>query len=482
MKYTFKPSPNYRNSLSTVEIMRELTVCLIAVLVFAVSWYWVNYGTAYALRVIMMTVVAVGSALATEAIYFKLCKKKDILTELKHSFGWVTALILVLITKINVSYYAIAIATIVAIVFGKLVFGGFGQNIFNPAAFGEAIIMNAFGGSTSADFVTSATPVTTIKSYGWMMDKSVFSEFLEQFHGWTGILLGNYAGTIGSTCALLIFLCGTYLMVRRIIDWRVTISYVASVFVITLCVAMMKGMGLWYPFFHLASGGLLFGAVFMATDPVTNPITIPGRIIFGVGCGALTCILRFKSNLPDGVLFSILLMNMLSPAIDRLVDGNQIKDAKRIRNSVIAACLVTMLVAVAVGTQLEAKTPASTSTDGSGAAVVSFDNDFSANNVVCSEVSNDGSVAVYECEAKGLEGINKATVTVDVKKLTVKSVEVTEFNDTPGIGDMATTDEALAAYKGLGLKDGADVTTGATVTTTSIAAMVSAALNAAAGN
>ena len=147
MKFTFKPSPNYHAPLSTTDIMKHLTIALGAVLLASIIWYGVSYGLA--LRVIMLTVCAIASALLTETAYFAFTKSKDIRHDVTHSYGWVTAIIIVLLSKIDVSYYAIVICVAVAILFGKMLFGGFGQNIFNPAAFGTALIMNAFSSSGS---------------------------------------------------------------------------------------------------------------------------------------------------------------------------------------------------------------------------------------------------------------------------------------------------------------------------------------------
>lgn len=347
MKFGFKPSPNYRSEQSTTSIMVDLTLCLLAVLTFSAVWYGVSKGFAYGLRVVLMAVFAVIAAEVTEAIYFKMIGKSP--KEIFHSYAWVTGIILTLITRINVSYYAVIVATVIAVVFGKLVFGGFGQNIFNPAAFGEAIIMNTFGNATAADVVTGATPVTEIAGKGWMIPSADFGTFLGKFNGLGGMLIGNYESVIGASCALLIILCGAYLIWQEDIDWHVPAFYVGTVFVLSLIVGLAKGAGFTFALFNVLSGGVLFGAVFMLTDPVTNPISIPGRVVFAVGAACLTLIIRWKANLPDGVLFSILLMNMLSPAIDKAFMGNQIKEAGKFAKRTGIICAVCVVVALAVG-------------------------------------------------------------------------------------------------------------------------------------
>lgn len=372
MKFTFKPAPNYRSEQSTSQIMFDLTMCLCAVLLFATVWYGVSYGFAYGLRVVLMALSAVVAAEVTEVIWFTATKKSW--KEIFHSYGWVTALILVLITRLNVSYFAIIVSTVVAIVFGKLVFGGFGQNIFNPAAFGEALIMNSFSASTAADIVTGATPVTDMAAQGWLLSSSAFSGFLTPFGGFLQMFLGNYNSVIGGSCALLLILCFAYLVWRGDIDWHVSVTYVVTVFVISLIVGLVKGAGIEFALFNVLAGGVLFGAVFMITDPVTTPVTIPGRVVFAVATAALTLVLRWKANLPDGVLFSILIMNMLSPAIDRAFRGNQIKDASKFLKRVVIISVLCVAVAIGVGMTLS-HTDESAATTNEVVTVVNSDYD-----------------------------------------------------------------------------------------------------------
>lgn len=486
MKFSFKPSPNYRNTQSTSGIMFDLTMCLCAVLLYAAVYYGIAYGPALGFRVILMALVSLIAAIGTEAVYFKM-RGYEVKKEILHSYGWVTALILTLISRLDVSYYALFIGTVVAIIIGKLVFGGFGQNIFNPAAFGEALIMNSFAASkaasVTADVYSGATPMAAMNSNGWILSGSAMSSFIKGIGGYGGLLVGSYPSVIGGSCALLILLCGAYLLWRKDIDWHLSVTYLACVFGISLVVGLIKGSGLNYAIFNVISGGVLFGTVFMMTDPVTTPITIPGRMVFAVGCAALTLILRWKANLPDGVLFSILLMNMLTPGIDKLVDGNQIKNRILIRRKVVYTSIVIILAAFGVGMTLEAQTDApkqaepaaetagETSTDGIGAE------DFTANEPYCRVYTNtDPSAYVYKCTAKGYQGTNEATVTVDPAKKTVTSITVDAFNDTPGVGDAATADAELARYAGASLGTKIDATSGATFTSASLRAMAAKAL------
>lgn len=481
MKFSFKPSPNYRTEQTTSGIMLDLTACLAAVTIFAAVYYGVAFGAAYGIRVILMTAAAVITAFVSEAVYFKITGSKDIKYDITHSYGWVTAMILVLITRLDVSIYAVVIATVICIIFGKLVFGGFGQNIFNPAAFGEAIIMTSFAASkaaqVTADVFTGATPVAEYASNGWVITGA------EKSAGIANLILGSYPSVIGGSCALLLLLCGAFMLYRRDIDWHLSVFYLVYILVFSLIAGLFIGNPLQFAIVNLLSGGVIFGAVFMMTDPVTTPITIPGRMIFAAACAALTLIIRWKANLPDGVLFSILLMNMLTPAIDKMVNGNQIKDAVKIRNKVLISTAFCALIAIGTGALLK---PAEASAEEAAPAAEPAaegglqDMDFSANEAECTE-QGDG---VYACKALGYAGqsgegeANEALITIKDGK--VVSVEMTAVNDTPGISDSAVSESALAAYAGADLSS--DIETGATASFTegSIKAMVQAALKAAA--
>lgn len=353
MKFTFKPSPNYRHANSTTDIMKHLTVALGAVLLSAVIWYGVAYGMA--MRVVMMTVTAVVTALLTETAYFAFTGSKDIVHDVTHSYGWVTALILVCLTKIDVTYYAIVIATVVAILFGKMFFGGFGQNIFNPAAFGEAIIMNSFSSGTesvTAQVLSGATPMTAMGSAGWGSSASVVEGVMRSYGGVLGMLMGDYASVIGGSCAIVIIAAFFYLLYNDVIDWHLTVPYLVTVFAVSLITGLANGSGFSFALFNTIGGGTLFVSVFMLTDPVTSPVTIPGKYIFAIGAAALTLILRWKAAIPDGALFAILLMNMLTPAIDRVCSGSQIKDAKSIQTKTCVISAVVIVIALAVGITL----------------------------------------------------------------------------------------------------------------------------------
>ncbi len=484
MKYSYKPSPNYRSPQTTSGIMFDLIICLLSIHACSAVYYGLTYGSSYGFRVVLMAFVSVACALMTEYIYYTLIMNNSKMAlETLPSSGIVTALILTLITRLDVSYYALGMATIIAIVFGKLIFGGFGQNIFNPAAVGEAVIMNYFASSKAveitADVYSGATPMGAMNSAGWVLSNTAMSGFLKQFGGLQGLLLGGYPSVIGGTFTLIIIICGIYLIYRKDIDWRMPVTYIGMIFGISLIVGLIKGSGLAFAGFNVLGGGVLFGAVFMLTDPVTSPVGIPGRVVYAAGAAMLTLLIRWKANLPEGVLFSILLMNMLSPAIEKIMSGNQIKDAKKLRNWTMIAVAVCALIPLLVGISLKPSGNADEVPDVAPIIKAGINTEEFDVEQACAVLESDGSKTVYECSAKGFEGVNEAKITVD--NGAIVSVEVTAFNDTEGVGDAAITAEALAKYEGLTLTKSVDVTSGATFTNTSLKAMAQKALRIYAG-
>ena len=189
-------------------------------------------------------------------------------------------------------------------------------------------------------------------SAGWSSSASVLENVMTSYGGLFGMLMGDYASVIGGSCALVIVAAFFYLVYNDVIDWHLTVPYVLTVFAVSLITGFANGSGISFALFNVLGGGVLFVSVFMLTDPVTSPVTIPGKYIFAVCAAALTLILRWKAAIPDGALFAVLLMNMLTPAIDQACSGSQIKDAKKIQTTTVVISLVAIAVAVAVGVTL----------------------------------------------------------------------------------------------------------------------------------
>ena len=488
MKFQFKVSPTMKTRQSTQQIMMLLTLGLMSVVLFSSVFYFVEYGMDYVVHLWSLLAVAVSVAVASEAVWAYFLKK-DIVKYLKTSFPWVTAIILVLMVPISTPLYPIAIGTFFAIVVAKLMFGGFGHNVFNLAGVGRAVMLFSFGAAIMPDLVTSATPISSIANLGWVVNDAVQLEtFLAQFGGISGLLFGWYPGAIGETSALLIMVIGIFLAVKNVLDWRIPVFYMGTIFVLSALVAAIQGLGIWFPLYNIFAGGAMFGAVFMLTDPVTNPTSASGRILFAIGAGIITMLIRLQGNYPEGVVFSILIMNMLSPMIDRFTDGWQLELSKKYVTSIATLSVVGALLMGVVGFNLQAvaiEEPEPEVPDITLSTPIALDQSASATQGVILSSSVDGDATVVLVEIKGyaiLEGgyegaqPNKVEVRVNTASLKVVSVTVVEIKDTNNIGTKVDNPIFLDQFKDLDQTGSVDAVSGATVTSLSVVRAVYAAL------
>ncbi len=218
------------------------------------------------------------------------------------------------------SFFAIAI--------GKQAFGGLGRNIFNPALAGRAFLMAAwpkhmtvFTRPFFCDAVTQATPLT-------LMKEGHARHLSDMALSYWDLLVGSRGGCLGEVCVLALALGGIYLLYKRIITWHIPVTYILTVGVFTWIFGDKSGYFKGDYLFHILSGGLFLGAIYMATDYVTSPITKKGQVVFGVGCGLITCVIRLWGGYPEGVCYSILVMNAFVPLIDRFVTKRRYGAAK----------------------------------------------------------------------------------------------------------------------------------------------------------
>jgi electron transport complex protein RnfD len=297
---TISISPHQKEKRTTAKWMRMVIYALIPTVIASIVYF--------KLRAFLLIVVCIAGATLSEAIFQKLRRKPVTLYD---SSAILTGLLLALILPPSLPLWAGALGAVMAIVIGKQIFGGLGHNIFNPALVGRAFLMAAFPVMLTTwikpglyDAVSTATPLAIMK-----FDK-VVTPTLHLF-------LGNTAGSLGETSAIALILGGILLLVVKAIDWRISFTYLGTVAVLTGILFLVKPAQYATPWFHLFSGGLLIGALFMATDPVTSPITKKGRYIFGFGCGLLVVIIRTWGGLPEGVMYSILIMNAFTPLINR---------------------------------------------------------------------------------------------------------------------------------------------------------------------
>ena len=283
MQITSSPHIHSRNNIG--KIMWNVVIALLPTTIAGIYFF----GT----PALIIIVTSVFSAILTEAVSQKLMKKE---LTIKDGSAVVTGLLLALVLPPTVPVWIPIIGAIFAIAIVKHAFGGLGHNIFNPALAARAFLVAAWPMAMSTfsfDGVTTATPLATLKH-------GIKASYFEMF-------IGNIPGAIGETSALALIIGGIYLIFNKIIDLHIPLGYIATVFILTLFAD---------PLYHLLAGGLLLGAFFMATDYVTTPITKQGKLIFGIGCGILTVIIRVYSKLPEGVMYSILVMNALTPLIE----------------------------------------------------------------------------------------------------------------------------------------------------------------------
>ncbi|MBU1998086.1 MAG: RnfABCDGE type electron transport complex subunit D [Candidatus Omnitrophota bacterium] len=254
--------------------------------------------------------ISVSAALATELIFQLLTRRKITLGD---GSAFLTGLLLAYNLPPEIPFWIPLVGSFFAIAIGKQVFGGLGQNIFNPALVGRAFLvaswpkyMTNFTRPFNYDAVTQATPLALLKEGS-----------LEPHLSYLDLFLGYRGGCIGEVCIWALLLGAAFLLIKGYISWHTPFTYIGSVAVFTYAFGGKTGLftGDWI--FHLLTGGLILGAFFMATDYVTSPLTAKGQIIFGIGCGILTSVIRIWGGYPEGVSYSILMMNAAAPFIDR---------------------------------------------------------------------------------------------------------------------------------------------------------------------
>lgn len=292
-KLNLSVSPHIHSNNSTSTIMRDVIIALLPAAVAGV----VIFG----LRALGVIAVCVAVAVISEYIFNYITKKEQTIGDLS---AVVTGLLLALNLPANTPLWQAAIGSIFAIIVVKCLFGGIGCNIVNPAITARVFMLIAFTNLSSAAFptlvdtVAGATPLAILKDGGLVSIES--------------LVFGTIGGAIGETCKIALVLGGIYLLVRRVITWHIPIIYITTTFIFTF---ILQDFDILQSLSFTLSGGLILGAFFMATDYVTSPATKWGKVIFAVGAGLLTVVIRTWGSYPEGVSFAILLMNILNPYI-----------------------------------------------------------------------------------------------------------------------------------------------------------------------
>lgn len=283
-------SPHIHGGKSTSGIMLDVLISLLPTTIA---------GTLiFGLRALLVVAVCVLSAVCFEALFNFIIKKEQTIGDLSAA---VTGLLLALNLPANIPIWQCVVGSLFAIVVVKCLFGGIGQNLVNPAITARVFMLVAF-----SSIALPAFPVDSVASATPLSDGAMPSLL--------NLFIGNYGGAIGETSTAALLLGGIYLLIRRVISWHIPVTFIGTVFIFAF---LMEGFNAVEALSFIMTGGLFIGAFFMATDYVTSPSTSFGKVIFGLGVGLLTCLIRYFGTYPEGVSFAILFMNILTPYISR---------------------------------------------------------------------------------------------------------------------------------------------------------------------
>lgn len=311
-------TPHVRSKESIQSIMRDVVIALVPATIMGIFYFGVK-----ALILILASIV---SAVFFEWLYETLLKKPVTISDLS---AVVTGLLLAMNLPASAPIWVPIVGSAFAIIFAKQLFGGLGQNFINPALAGRAFLLASYPtemttwtaptGFSGADAVAVATPLAELKNGALTASLG-------------DLITGNIGGCIGETCAIALIIGFIYLLYKHVISWKIPVIYVATVFVLF---ALIGRHGVRMPIHELFAGGLMLGAIFMATDYASSPVTPKGQIIFAVGCGLLTYLIRTFGGYPEGVSYSILIMNLCVPLIERFTEPTifgalpKVKEAKK---------------------------------------------------------------------------------------------------------------------------------------------------------
>ena len=310
-KLVVSASPHLRTKDTTTRIMLDVIIALVPALIASV----VFFGP----RALLVEAVAVGTCVIAEYVSRVFMKRHQTIGDLS---AVITGLLLAFNLPVNIPLWMVMLGSVIAIVVVKQFFGGIGQNFVNPAMTARIILMVSFPtamakwvvpfeNAWSADAVTSATPMATLASAKGG-DLSAVADALPTL---TDMLLGKHGGSMGEVCSIALICGGLYLIMRKVISPIIPVAFIGT---IAVTMFLYSGFNLEYTAYQLLGGGLMLGAFFMATDYTTCPINKKGKLIFGIGCGLITFVIRVFGALPEGVSFSIILMNIFVPHIENL--------------------------------------------------------------------------------------------------------------------------------------------------------------------
>lgn len=314
--FTISPSPHVHGGDSIEKNMYGVLIALVPTFIFSIVFF--------GLGAILVTLTSVAACLVFEYVIQKyLMKQRPTIWD---GSAIITGVLLAFNLPSSLPLWIVVIGALVAIGIGKMSFGGLGNNIFNPALVGRVFLLISFpvqmttwpvpNGFATADAVTGATPLALVKEA--VKNGQAVGDTLSSVGITTGnLILGNIGGSLGEVAAIGLLLGFAYMLIRKIISWHIPVAIFATVIVFSGILNLAAPAQFAGPVFHLFTGGLMLGAIFMATDYVTSPMTHKGMLIYGVGIGLLTVIIRVFGAYPEGMSFAILIMNGFTPLINR---------------------------------------------------------------------------------------------------------------------------------------------------------------------
>lgn len=465
MKETNIKGPFVRSSNSTTKIMINVIVALIPIILFSVYKNgYIPYihnktdiiGLLYPL---LFVLISSFSTFIIEVIGALVQGKRhnELKDYIKYSYAFIPGIFLGLILPINTPIYILIFGSIITSVLGKLLFGGFGNNVFNPALLGRLFIIYCYsslitqsGGylnSYELDAISHATPLSNL---GVVEGIGNYDLLVKPYGSLWNFFVGTIPGCIGETSSLLCLAGLIYLILTKSVKWKIPVCYITTVFIITFVIGISNGLGLWYPLFQILSGGLMFGSIFMATDPVTSPVTKFGQVLYGIFLGILTVIFRYLTPYPEGVLTSILTMNMFVFIIDKI--GVKVNSNK---NKKIIYLIIPIIIIIGVVLKINSL------------YVVSDVKDPNYNIL-------ESSSTKYIVTEKGFSGNIKAEILFKNSK--IDSINILEYSDSyfSKVLDANYIDKLIQEQNNI---DNLDTVSGATISSTALKKMVINTLN-----
>ena len=414
-----------KSSNNTTKMMNHVIISLIPIILFT---FYKNgilpiiKGSGELLDILnplLIIIIPMLICLLTEYLYYLVKKdKKNISYLLFESFAIIPGIFIGLIIPLNTPLWLVAIAAVIASL-SKMLCGGLGKNPLNPALVGGLIIIifassyvgtqGGYLNSYEMDAISGATPLSNFSSLSYA---GTYEEVVSPYGNLWTFFFGNIPGAVGETSAFLCIVAFIYLVINKVIKWRIPVFYVLTVFLMSFVIGITNDMGLWYPIFCILSGSVLFGAVFMVTDPVTSPITKHGQVLGGIILGILTIGIRYLTHYSEGVLISILIFNILTIFINKLSIKFNFNKLYKIM-SILVVSIVAIILCVIISNKIDYNPKATT------------DPNFQ---VTKTEKSNNNTI--YYVTSRGYGGKKSIKTKITMSNNQITKLEVISNNET----------------------------------------------------